>query len=146
MSIAKIGKKLSEEHIKNRTKSQSGKKRSDKTCLNISESLKWRKLSEEHKQKLIGKKLSKETKEKISKSQKGRIPWNKGIPATKEQIEKIRQSNLGKKRSDETKQKISKNNARNSPWKGKKMPEEMKLKMSNSRKGKIRGKYKTKIL
>lgn len=142
MSLAKKGKSLTETHIKNRTIAQKGKKRTTTTCINISNALKGKKLSEEHKQKLREKKLSQKTKEKISNSLKGRIPWNKGIPASEESKRKNSESHKGNIVSEETRQKISKNSARNAPWKGKKMPEEIKQKMIKSRTGKKRGPYK----
>ena len=63
--------------------------------------------------------------EKMSASKKGTTPWNKGLPMTEEQKQKLkaalkgrllteehknklREANLGKKRSEETKKKLSK--------------------------------------
>ena len=43
-----------------------------------------------------GKTHSEETKEKISKSNKGKIAWNKGKPLSEETKEKISKSNKGK--------------------------------------------------
>ena len=40
---------------------------------------------------LTGRTLSEETKKKISDAHKGKIPWNKGIPMSKEQREKLKQ-------------------------------------------------------
>ena len=40
---------------------------------------------------LTGRTLSEETKKKISDAHKGKIPWNKGIPISKEQREKLKQ-------------------------------------------------------
>ena len=40
---------------------------------------------------LTGRTLSEETKQKISDAHKGKIPWNKGIPISKEQREKLKQ-------------------------------------------------------
>lgn len=59
------GKKFTQEHIDNRTKSQTGLKRSDEFKKLISTLHKGRILSEEH-------------KKNISKSKKGQIPYNKG--------------------------------------------------------------------
>jgi group I intron endonuclease len=78
MSLAKKGKKQSEEHIKNRVKKLIGKKRTKNACNNISESLKGRRLSEEHKEKMR-KPKSEEAKIHMSNSQRGRIAWNKGM-------------------------------------------------------------------
>ena len=50
--------------------------------------------------------------------------------------------NRGWHHSEESRQKISKNNARNKPWLNKKMSEETRKKMSASRLGVKRGKYK----
>ncbi len=72
-----------------------------------------RKHSEETKQHLsevhIGKKMSKKSRMKLSRSLKGRIPWNKGKKGkkqSKETNEKNRQSHLGKKHTEKTKEKI----------------------------------------
>ena len=69
----------------------------------------------------------------ISLHQKGRVPWNKGIPATDEFWEKMREVCSGEKNpfygkhhTDETKRKISKAN------KGRKHTEEEKAKMSEA--------------
>jgi len=103
----------------------------------------------------LGKKIcSDETKDKISKSLKGRVPWNVGIKASQESREKMSKSqkskifteehrkNLSisrKKRviSEETKRKIS-NSKKGMPsvFKGKKHTEESRRKMSNALKGK----------
>jgi len=45
---------------------------------------------------------TKETKEKISKSNEGRVAWNKGIPRTEEEIEKISKAKKGKHSSPST--------------------------------------------
>lgn len=83
----------------------------------VSESLTGRKLSKKHKESL--KKawekrrknpMSDETKNKISKSSKGKIPWNKGIKTGKisEEIrDKIKNSLIGIKHSEERKYNIS---------------------------------------
>lgn len=73
---------------------------------------------------------SEETKRKISESNKGKHYLNKGIPLSEEHKRKISESLKGKKRkphTEETKQKISKSN------KGKKMSEESKRKMSETK-------------
>ena len=57
-----------------------------------------RHMSEAH----LGLKLSKEATEKLSKSLKGRIPWNKGIktgPRSEETKKKLSEANKGKKPS-----------------------------------------------
>jgi hypothetical protein len=53
---------------------------------------------------------SKETLKKMSDSQKGKQSPRKGVKLSKETKDKIRQHNLGKKLSEETKNKISKAN------------------------------------
>lgn len=86
-------------------------------CINC------RNISKERNQKisltLTGKKHSKETKRKMSLSKIGYIPWNKG-----------------KHCSDETKKKIS--IATTNYRTGKHIPDDVKLKISQSNKGKIR--------
>lgn len=74
------------------------------------------------------------TKKKISESKKGTIPWNKGIPRTKEEKAKMslshigktvgeKNGNFGKPMSDETKKKISEaKKGQSSYWKGKHIP------------------------
>lgn len=42
---------------------------------------------------------------KSAESNKGHIPWNKGVPCSEEVKEKLRKANLGKKHSEETKEK-----------------------------------------
>lgn len=130
-----------------------GKKLSKETKQKISESQKGRKLSEETKKKIsINQKGIK--KEKLL----GRKPWNKGIAHTEETKKKISisrrgiSSTKGRKLSDETKKKISqkligkkqsietiekRKKTIGDPWnKGIKMPKEIGLKISNSKKGK----------
>lgn len=89
-------------------------------------------LQKEAAKKRIGQKRTEETKEKMSLAQKGR-------KFTEETKEKMSQS--AKKRPPatiETRQKLSKKSkGRIGPWAGKKMPEEIKKKMSASQKGKI---------
>ena len=89
-----------------------------------------------------GKIVSEETKKKMSTSSKGKnkgkIPWNKGIPHSEETLKKISLSLLGKpsamkgkKHSEETKLKLSKANT------GKKHTEETKEKLSKVGKGRV---------
>ena len=56
-----------------------------------------------------GKHLSEETKKKISKSQKGKTPWNKGktYNLSENARKKISESQKGHKVAEETKRKIS---------------------------------------
>lgn len=69
-------------------------------------------MSEETKQKISvankGIAKSKEHREKLSKSLKGRTPWNKGIICSEETKQKISDSLKGKPLSEETKRKLSK--------------------------------------
>lgn len=72
---------------------------------------------------------SPETRKKISDGNKGKTPWNKGIPCREETKIKLIQLLTGKKCSAETKKKISLLHS------GKKMSEEAKKKMSIAQKG-----------
>jgi hypothetical protein len=86
---------------------------------------------------LYGKKLSEETKSKISNSEKGKI-------ISEETRKKISEKNKGKKAwnkgkigvSDETRKKMSeKTKGRPGPWKGKKIPKEIRERISKTLKG-----------
>lgn len=55
----------------------------------------------------IGFITSESTKEKLRKIRLGKVPWNKGIPRTKEEKEKMSLSHIGKKLSNDTKNKMS---------------------------------------
>lgn len=81
-----------------------------------------------------GKERSEETKQKISKALKGNIPWNKGVPISNEQKEKLKQINLGKKHSDIAKSKVSQSLIGNKRRSGKLHSLEEKEKMSMSQK------------
>ncbi len=93
ISEAKKGRVFTEEHIKNRTKAQTGLKRSEE----IKEKMRKPK-SAEHALKVkiwnqinkinLGKKASAETKKKISENNIGKIPWNKGKVFSTEEKEK----------------------------------------------------------
>lgn len=74
---------------------------------------------------------SDEIKNKISKSLKGNIPWNKGIPMSSETKRKLSLSLKGKVRSEEFKRNLSTTN------KGRKQSEETKKKISLKNKGRI---------
>jgi group I intron endonuclease len=68
----------------------------------------------ENKQPMLGKTHSEETKKRISSTNKGRTPWNKGLPGTW----------VDRKHSEESKQKISQNRkgltaGKNNPMYGK---------------------------
>lgn len=88
-----LGKKLSEEHKKNISDGGKGKKRSDSTKLKMSESKLGKKRSEEFKDRMreIASNRSEETRKKISDSKKGKTPWNKSIPRTEEEKQKMRE-------------------------------------------------------
>lgn len=95
----------------------------------------------------IHKNISDETREKMSKSHKGQIPWNKGVPQTKEQKQKNSEVHKGKKHTEESKKKLS-NSLKGHPTsletrekisqanKGKKRTEEQRRAMSKRQKGK----------
>ena len=88
-----------------------------------------------------------ETKRKISEAQKGRVPWNKGIPCSEETKRKISEANKGEIAwnkgipcSEEVKQILRiKNGGENNYFYGKKLSEEHKQKISKSKKGIRRG-------
>lgn len=111
-----------------------GRKLSDEHKRKISEANTGRKHTEETKLKLRGRTLTKEQREKLSNSLKGKPAWNKGIPMSKETIQKqiINRSwfyemggpNKGKKLSKEHKEKISKSHI------GKKLSESSKQKLA----------------
>ncbi len=97
MSKIRKGRKLSDEHIINRTKSQKGLKRSEETKNKISESRKGK--SYPHR----GVHFSKETKNKISNS-------CKGLRRSEETKSKMSKSRMGRYVSEETRKKISNSN------------------------------------
>ena len=70
-----------------------------------------------------------ETRRKVSKSMKGRLPWNTGKTHTEETKDKISKKHKGKKLTEKTKLKMSISH------KGKKHTEETKRKISESSKG-----------
>ena len=73
--------------------------------------------------------ISEESRKKISEANKGKTPWNKGIPMTEEIRKKISESNKGKKGL-----------RGKTPWnKGIPMTEESRKKISESMKGKMSG-------
>lgn len=84
-----------------------GRKRSQETKDKISKALMGHKFSEETLNKMR-KPRSEEARNNMSKSMKGRIPWNKGRTGvySKDTIEKLRKANLGKSISFETKKKL----------------------------------------
>lgn len=97
--------------------------------------------------------MTEETRKRLSKSLRGRVPWNKGKkgvtpgnrkPRTEEQKAKLRETNLGKKLSQETRKKMSRaRKGKPRPeaieWlKGREVSEETRRKISESNKGKKR--------
>lgn len=113
---------------------------SEETKKKISDAGKGRKLSDDHKRKLIESNKSRkgvfhhsdETKQKISESGKGRQSPTKGMkmpPRSEEYRKKISEANRKRKYSEETKRKISEAN------KGRKMTDEQKMNISNAQKG-----------
>lgn len=120
------GKQHSKETKEKISQAQKGKKLSDEHKQKISEKSKLNKHTEETKQKISnshkGKIMSEETKNKLSESKKGRIPWNKGKKNiySEESLEKMKNSKKNK-----------------IPWnKGKAWSEEIKNKISNTKKKK----------
>lgn len=139
---------FTEEHKRNMSKAQKGKKHSKETKIKMSLARKGFVVSDETKEKLriinMGKKHTKEsllkmseahkgeknhfygkchtelTKDKISKAKKGQISWMKNKHHTEEAKQKNRESSLGKHSSEETRRKISKatKGANNPNWKG----------------------------
>jgi len=126
------GKKLSEEHIQKIIKANTGRKHSEETKRKISESNKGKKISDEAKRKMSlakkgkpippeqrekmiaavkGKKrknpFTEEHKKNISKSCKGRIAWNKGIPRSEEVKKKLSEKLKGRIITEETRKKMS---------------------------------------
>jgi len=80
-------------------------------------------------------------KKKNSESCKGRIPWNKGIPITKERRKNISEARKGQLLSDEHKRKISeRQKGKNNHNYGKAPTNERRQKQSNSMKGRNKGK------
>jgi len=118
-----------------------------KGCFNHSKNSKLKiSISSKGISKNKGRKLSQEAKDKIGLSKKGKIPWNKGKKMDKKTYENYISKNKGWHHTEKSKEKIRKNNARNKPWLGKKMSEETKAKMSLSRLGVKRGKYRKSTL
>lgn len=64
----------------------------------------------------IGTKVSAETRAKLSLIRKGRIPWNKGIPMSKERAESFGKYNKGRKFTEEHKEKMSIANRGDKHW------------------------------
>lgn len=92
---------------------------------------------------MFGKKHRVDSKEKMSRSKKGKIPWNAGLQLSDEHKQKISVSNkgennfmFGKLHSSEAKKKISEKNAGHSRNKGIPKTDEHKEKISNSLQGK----------
>lgn len=86
---------------------------------------------------MLGVSPNQETRDKISKSNKGREPYNKGLRLSDRTKDKISQSRLGKYKGEENpnygNHKLS---GKNHPFYGKTHSEETKRRISNSRKGK----------
>ena len=103
--------------------------------------------SEETRRKMseAKKNISEETRRKISESHKGKPAHNKGVPMSEEQKKKLSETNKGKpsnrkgkQLSDETRRKISLNHCdcsgEKNPFYGKHHSEEIKKKLSESKK------------
>ena len=115
MSEARKGKIISEEIKKHMSDGQKGKKHSEETKKKMSESKK--KMSDETRSKI---RLSALNRSNAYKSKMSDI--KKGVIITEDVRIKISKANIGKKLSEETKKKMSESK--------KKMSEETKLKMS----------------
>lgn len=125
-----IGRKLSEEHIQNRSKAQKGRPKSDSFKKMMSERMKGNTYGEASK----GRVLSEEARRKLLEANIGRPAWNKGKkmgPLSDEHKRKMSESLTGRIVSEETRQNMSK------AQKGKKISEETRRKISESNKGKI---------
>ena len=88
---------------------------------------------------LYGKKMSEETRNKLSRSHRGKIPWNKGKHNvySDETLEKMRNFRKGKALSDETKRKQSEAlKGKKAYWFGKSLPNETKRKIGKKNSGK----------
>lgn len=119
------GRKFSEEHKRNLSKSKKGKKGH---AWSEEQKQKMRKRMSGENNPMYGKPISDEAKAKQSKSMRARI--------TPEFIENIRQRNLGKRHNEETKQRLRLLNlGENNPMFGKHLSEEAKQKISKSVKG-----------
>ncbi len=119
MSLLKKGKKLSEEHKENLSKSRIGRKHSHHAKLKMRNSQ-------------LGNKHSEETKLKMSLTRKGKAPSEQCILASIK-------FHTGRKTSDETKSKISQSNKGKTKRKclyKRNASDETKRKMSESKKGK----------
>jgi len=81
-----------------------------------------------------GKIHSAETRNKISVRLSGKVPWNKGAPASEESKLKNSMAHIGREHSEESKRKISENNAKT--MLGKNWSKEVKQKIRESRLGK----------
>jgi|AntAceMinimDraft_18_1070375.scaffolds.fasta_scaffold03807_15 group I intron endonuclease len=148
MSIAKKGKKLSEQHIKNLKGKNKGKKHSleqniihNKKISGKNNFMYGKKHSEETKRKMSesnkGQKRSEETKKRLSESHKGKITWMKGKKHTEETKKKMSESHKDKKFTEEHKRKLCEaRKGKSSPMKGKKHSEETKKKMIEAKRNK----------
>jgi len=108
-----------------------GKKHSEETKKKMSESSKGQEITEETKKKMSearkGMKFSEEHRRKLSEAQKGAAHWNYGKTSSEETKKKISEATKGRKFSEEHRRKLSE------AAKGKKMSEEAKRKMRESR-------------
>ncbi len=87
-------------YIKKLRESHKEQRMSEKNRIALIKRLTGRKVSKETREKIkkskLGKKVSKETKKRLSLAHKGQNAWNKGIPLTKEQIEKRQETKRNK--------------------------------------------------
>ena len=140
------GKKRSEEHKKNLSKSLKGRKHSKETKIKMSESKKGHKHSEETKRKISesqkGKIISEESKSKMREAHKG-LPGHKH---TEESKRKISEAITGRKHTKEAREKMSAwQQGKNHPnWKGGISYEPYCIKFTWKLKEQIREKYNRK--
>jgi group I intron endonuclease len=101
------GYKQTDQHIRNKVNSQTGKKRSVETRRKISKANTGYKHTDEAKQKMLGnqngrankgKRRTEEQRKQMSIANSGRIPWNKGKRSAEEICQAARERMLGVKR------------------------------------------------
>ena len=130
------GIKHTEEHKQKIGLAGKGRKHTEISIAKMVEAQKGKPKSEEHRLKLVevAKKRweNPDYRKHMSETQKGKSPWNKGIPCSKEHKEAISKANKDKKKepfTEEHKRKIGLGN------KGKIVSDETRQKIAESRKG-----------
>ena len=148
-----LGKKLSDETKSKMSESGKNKKLSSKT----KDKIRLTKLGDKNpaKRKEVREKISKsnagkvpwnkgkkaaiETRKKLSESHKGKTPWNKGIVMSEESRKNLSEKLTGRKLSEKHRENIKKYVSLNPPFKGKHHSEETKIKLSKYFLGKSPG-------